>query len=94
MDKTHKAIAKGLGHTDVSPAALAYKMLQESRYVNESLLQYLVNYVVIMATHPVMPLHLKPVQDECKVIYTSLQELGLTGTVGRESEKTNEFIQV
>ena len=38
MDKTHKAIAKGLGHTDVSPAALAYKMLKESRYVNESLL--------------------------------------------------------
>ena len=79
MDKTHKAIAKGLGHTDVSPAALAYKMLQESRYVNESLLQYLVNYVVIMATHPVMPLHLKPVQDECKVIEGIRQDGGLRG---------------
>ena len=84
MDKTHKAIAKGLGHTDVSPAALAYKMLQESRYVNESLLQYLVNYVVIMATHPVMPLHLKPVQDECKTIYTSVSYTHLTLPTNRE----------
>jgi len=93
MDKTHKAIVKGLGHSDVSPAALSYKMLHESRYVNESMLQYAVNYIIIMATHPVVPAHLQEVHEECKAIYGSFRELGLTGTVGRVTEARNEFIQ-
>ena len=93
MDKLHKQLANGFGHNDVSPAAMAYKMLHESRYVNESVLQYAVNYIIIMATHPVVPLHLKTVSDECKVLYSSLQELGLTGTVGRDaSVQTNEYL--
>lgn len=94
MDKTHKAIVQGLGHTEVSPAAMAYKMLKESKYVNQSFLQYAVNYIILMATSPVIPLHLEEVHNECKVIYTSLQELGLTGTVGREAEKSNQYLQV
>jgi len=91
MEKLHKTIAKGLGHTDTSPSTLAYKMLQENLYVNESFLQYAVNYIVIMATSPVIPLHLKSVSDECKVIYTSLQELGITGIVGRDVVDKTEF---
>lgn len=94
MDKLHKQIVKGLGHNDVSPAILAYKMLKESKYVNESLMQYLVNYVIIMATSSIVPAHLEEVHRECKVIYTSLKELGLTGTVGRVGALSNEFIQV
>ena len=94
MDKLHKQIVNGFGHNDVSPAAMAYKMLKESRYVNESLMQYLVNYVVIMATSPIVPSHLEEVHRECKVIYTSLTELGLTGTVGRVGSPSNEYVQV
>ena len=94
MEKTHKAIVKGLGHADVSPAAMAYKMLKESRYVNESMLQYMVNYIIIMATSKVVPLHLAEVQKECQVLYPSLQELGLTGTYGREEVVGTEYLQV
>ncbi len=94
MEKLHKAIAKGLGHSEISPATLAYKMLKESRYVNESFLQYAINYIVIMANEPVIPFYLKSVQDECKIIYTCLQELGLTDTVGREGIDKTEFTVV
>jgi hypothetical protein len=93
MDKLHKQLIKGFGHNDVSPAAMAYKMLHESRYVNESVLQYAVNYIILMATHPVIPLHLQEVHEECKQIYYSLTELGLTGTVGRTVDSRNEFLQ-
>lgn len=89
MEKLHRAVAKGLGHTDNSPATLAYKMLHENLYVNESFLQYAINYIIIMATHPVVPMHLKPVSNDCKTIYTSLVELGITSKVGRmEIDKT------
>ena len=94
MDKLHKHMAKGFGHNDISPAAMAYKMLHESRYVNESVLQYLINYVIIMATSKIVPLHLAEVQKECQMIYTSLQELGLTGTVGRVADLSSEYLQV
>jgi hypothetical protein len=94
MDKLHKQISKGFGNHDVSPAAMAYKMLHESKYVNESVLQYAVNYIIIMATSSVVPLHLEEVHKECKAIYTSLTELGLTGTVGRQVVSRNEYLQV
>ena len=93
MDKLHKNIVKGLGHNDTSPKALAYKMLKESRYVNETMLQYAVNYITIMATNPIIPVHLADVHKECKMIYTSLEELGLKGTVGREVVLGNEYLQ-
>jgi hypothetical protein len=94
VDKFHKHLVNGFGHNDISPAAMSYKMLKESRYVNESLMQYFVNYVIIMATSPIVPAHLEEVHRECKVIYTSLTELGLTGTVGREVVLGNEYVQV
>jgi hypothetical protein len=94
MEKTHKAIAKGLGHSDVSPAVLAYKMLNESKYVNESLLQYMVNYINIMANSKIVPVHLADIQSICKYLNVSLQELGLVGDVGRQVMVTNEYLQV
>ena len=94
MEKTHKAIVKGLGHADVSPATLAYKMLNESKYVNESLLQYMVNYINIMANSKIVPLHLEEIQSICTYLNISLQELGLVGDVGRQVITSNEYLQV
>jgi hypothetical protein len=94
MEKTHKAIVKGLGHSDVSPAALAYKMLNESKYVNESLLQYMVNYINIMANSKIVPIHLAEIQTICMYLNVSLEELGLVGEVGRQVMVTNEYLQV
>lgn len=94
MDKLHKQISKGFGSYDVSPAAMAYKMKRESKYVNESILQYLINYVVVMATAEIVPFHLKEIQEQCQALYCSLQELGLTGTIGRESVDNTEYLVV
>lgn len=94
MDKLHKHITKGFGNHDVSPAAMAYKMLDESLYVNESVFQYLVNYVVIMAQYPAVPFHLQEIHEQCKLLYSSLQELGLTGTVGRVPVVNTEYLAV
>jgi len=91
-DKLHSHIANGLSDTRVSPAVLAYKMLQENVYVNESLLQYFVNYVNTMAQATVLPLHLQEVQEHCKTLQVSLQELGLLGTQGRTHATQNEYL--
>ena len=93
MDKLHKQLAKGFGHHDISPAAMAYKMLHESRYVNESVLQYLINYVIVMAEYPAIPMHLAEVHQVCKSLKSSLEELGLTGATRMPVDKT-EFLAV
>ena len=93
-EKVHKQIVEGLGHSDLSPAALAYKMLHESKYVNESLLQYMVNYINIMANAKVVPVHLADIQSICSYLNISLEDLGLVGNVGRQVMVTNEYLQV
>ncbi len=93
-ENLHKQIAKGLGHNDVSPATLAYKMLRESEFVNISLMQYLVNYVHIMANTPIVPFHLQGVQGECKEIALALEELGYIGKVGREQIDNTDYLAV
>jgi hypothetical protein len=90
----HKKIASGLADTRVSPAVLANYMLNESLYVNESLVQYMVNYIITLATRPHVPLHLESVHVAAKNLYCSLQELGLTGTIGRESAANTEYLAV
>ena len=92
MDKLHKQIVQGLGNHDVSPAVLAYKMLGESRYVNESLSQYMINYINIMANAQIVPLHLSEIKEICKYLNISLQELGLVGEVGRVADSSNEYL--
>ena len=94
MDKLHKHIAKGLGHNDVSPAVLAYKMLNESKYVNESLLQYMVNYINIMANAKIVPMHLLEIREISKYLNISLQELGLVGEVGRVADSSHEYLAI
>jgi pyrroloquinoline quinone (PQQ) biosynthesis protein C len=87
-------MVQGFGHHDVSPASLAYKMLQESRYVNEQVLGYLINYVIVMAEHPIIPLRLAEVHEICKSLKVSLEELGLTGITGEVAEPSNEYLSV
>ena len=91
-DKVHKHMVNGFGHHDISPAAMAYKMLQESRYVNEQVLGYLINYIIIMASHPVIPLRLAEIHNICKSLKVSLEELGLTGEI--QQDALNEYLAV
>ena len=90
----HKKIAAALSDARVSPAILARMMTDEYKFANESLLQYFVNYIVIMANATHVPVYLEEVHNDCKVLYSSLQELGLTGTIGRESLDTREYLAV
>ena len=90
----HKKIVEGLADTRVSPAVLARMMQDENLYVNESFLHYFINYVVQLANTTHVPLYLEEVQQQCKLLYSSLQELGLTGTVGREPVDKTEFLAV
>jgi hypothetical protein len=94
MDKLHKHMVNGFGHNDVSPAAMAYKMMSESRYVNESVLQYMVNYINIMANSKVVPFQLQEIKSICSYLNNSLQELGLVGDVGRQVNEAKEYLQV
>jgi len=91
-DKLHEKIANGLSDTRVSPAVLSYKMMSENLYVNESLMQYFINYVNIMAEAKLVPMHLAPIQQQCQQIQNSLQELGLLGTQGRTYATQNEYL--
>lgn len=92
-EKTHKAVVAGFGHSDLSPAAMAYKMLHESKFVNESMLQYIVNYIIIMASNPVIPMHLTDIHEQCKTFKILLEELGFTGDTRYPVDK-NEYLAV
>jgi pyrroloquinoline quinone (PQQ) biosynthesis protein C len=91
-EKLHEKIAAGLSDSRVSPAVLALKMLKENTYTNEQLLGYLVNYVIIMSEQKVIPMQLAEIQQTCKSLKISLEELGLTGTI--KSLDTNEYLIV
>jgi hypothetical protein len=93
-DKLHDKIAAGLADTRVSPAILAYKMMSESLYVNESMVQYMVNYINAMASAKVVPLHLADIQALCVNLKSSLEELGLIGTIGRQPVDNTEFLAI
>ena len=91
-DKVHEKIATGLADTRVSPAVLAMKMTRESKAVNEAMLGYLVNYIIVMAEQKVIPMQLAEVQQTCKELKFFLEELGLTG-VTRPLDQ-NEYLVV
>ena len=92
--KAHDKLVAALSDIRCSPAVMARYMKNESTYVNESVLQYLVNYVVIMANLDTVPVNLIDVKKTCDLLYCSLQELGLTGTVGRMSDVGSEYLAV
>ena len=91
-DKVHDKFAAGLADSRFQPAVAALNMQRENKYVNESLMQYMTNYVIQMAQMHTVPMHLKEIQDTCKSLYVSLQELGLTGDT-RETV-SNEYLAV
>jgi hypothetical protein len=94
QESLHNQIVKGFGNHDISPAVMAYKLMRESTYVNESVLQYMINYIIIMADSQLVPFHLAELQQICRYLKISLEELGLTGTIGREPVDRNEFLAV
>lgn len=91
---TARKLAAGLADGRMSPAILAMKISRENAFVNESMLNMLINYVVIMANKPLVPMQLVEIQQQCKLIYLSLQELGLTGQVQQEPLAANEYLVV
>ena len=93
-ESVHKKIAAGLGDSRVSPAVLARLLMDENRYINESFMQYMINYIIIMANATHVPMHLAVVHEDCKILYSTLQELGLTGTIGREPVDKTEYLAV
>ena len=83
--KAHESLVKSMSNTEVSPAGMAFKMLHESRYVNESTLQYLINFIVIWGTRneDMVPNYNKDTYTICKELYQVLQQLGLTNSGSR-----------
>ena len=92
-ESAHKKFAAGLADNRVSPAILAMKMSRENAAVNEAMLSYLINYIIIVADKHVVPFHMKAVQEICKNLKGSLEELGLTGIVQPEFAP-NEYLAV
>jgi acetoacetate decarboxylase len=91
-EKLHKQLVAGFGHSAISPATMAYKMHKESLYVNESVLQYMINYINIMANAKIIPAYLADIQAICKYINYSLEDLEVVGTIGRQEDLANEFL--
>ena len=86
-DKEHKKIVDIFSNTNVSPAALSYKMLNEYRYVNESLIQYMVNYIIIMGTRD--PNYIAPYLENTRVwsneMYQMLDKMNMTNAGSRSA---------
>lgn len=80
MQKTHDKLVQAFSSRDTSPSAMAYKMLRESKYVNETMLQYLTSYVTMMAKSKIVPEHLEEIREVCVYLDMKLEELGLTGS--------------
>jgi hypothetical protein len=91
-DKVHDKFAAGLADSRFQPAVAALQMQRENKYVNESLIQYITNYIIQMADMHTIPMHLAEVQKTCQALKISLTELGLTGTT-RTVDK-NEYLVV
>ena len=89
--KLHEKIVAGFADQRVSTAIMALKMTRENRYVNEAMLGYIVNYIIIMAEQELVPFPLVEVQQICKQLKFALEDLGLTGIV-RKDELMNEFM--
>lgn len=92
-DKIHDKFAAGLSDSRISPAVLAMHMQRENLYVNESLIQYITNYIIQMADLNIVPMHLAEVQKTCKALKESLVELGLTGDTRQPVDK-GEYLAV
>ena len=93
-ESAHKKISAAFADQRISPALLAYKLLREPRAVNEAVLSYMINYVVMMADSKLVPMQLVEVQQICQALKLSLEELGLTGIIQPEPVDNNEYMAV
>jgi hypothetical protein len=84
-DKLHRDIVKGFSSYEVSPASVAYKMLNESKFVNESVIQYIINFIIIHGTRDMdhVPPYLHDTHLVCTELYQVLQKLGMTNAGSR-----------
>ena len=91
-NKEHKKIVDILGNSNVSPAALAYKMLNESRYVNESLIQYIVNYIILLGTRrpETIPPYLENSRVWANEMYQMLDKMNMTNAGSRSALNHND----
>lgn len=83
-ESVHKKLSSGLADSRMSPAILALKISRDNPQVNEAMLLLMVNWVIALANKQLVPFEMKEVQDMCKLLLMSLEELGLTGTVQPE----------
>jgi hypothetical protein len=88
-----KKLSTALADQRISPAILAMKMSRENVAVNEGMLSMLINYVIIMAEKNLVPFNMVELQQICKSLKVSFEELGLTGSIQRE-EVGNEYLVV
>jgi len=93
-ESAHKKMSAAFADQRISPASLAYKLMRESRAVNEAALSYMINYVIMMADSKLVPIHLMEVQQICQMLKISLDELGLTGIVQPMPIDKNEYMAV
>ena len=86
-DKAHEALVKHMSSFEISPAAMAYKMLNESRFVNESMIQYMINFIIIHGTRKEdhVPSYLKDTWLVCNKMYQMLDKMGMTNAGSRSS---------
>ena len=85
-DKQQAQLRKIFGDTETSPAGLSYKMLGESKYINESVLQYIINYIIIFGTRDLehLPPYLHDTATICNELYQHLAKVGLTSAGSRQ----------
>lgn len=93
-DSVHKKLSAGFADQRLSPAVLAMKMTRENLAVQEAALSYLINYILIMAEKPLIPFQMVELQNICKLLKISLEELGLTGKIQKVTVDTNEYLVV
>lgn len=94
-ENAHKKISAAFADQRISPALLAYKLAAEqNKATHEGALGYMINYIIIMSEAKFIPFQLNEVQQICKALKISLEELGLTGKVQQMPVVGAEYIAV
>ena len=94
-ENANKKITQAFADQRISPAVLAYKLAAEqNKATHEAAMAYLINYIIIMSDSKLIPFQLKEVQEICKTLKISLEELGLTGRVQQMPVVGAEYIAV
>lgn len=93
-ESAHKKLTGILADSRVSTSVLAYKMLKESKYINEAFLELFVNYVYMMADTKLVPIHLSEIQQACGWLKQNMEELGLPDIVGKLPMEQTDYLAI